>query len=88
MNSRQLQDGLRELLEDVLFARDDRDDPVHELADHLQEIRQVATYEDVGILTSDKGLVVETYDGGEFQLTIVQSRAGTDDRSYSGRDGE
>ena len=32
------------------------------------------TYEDVGMLTTDRGLVVRLPDGSEFQITIVQSR--------------
>jgi len=74
MNARQLQDQLRDLLEAVLFARDDRDDPARELAEHVEGIRQIATYDDVGMMTKDKGLIIETDDGAEFQLTIVESR--------------
>jgi hypothetical protein len=55
MNARQLQDGLRDLIEAVMFAKDDRDDPARELADHVTGIRQIATYEDLGMLTRDKG---------------------------------
>jgi hypothetical protein len=32
------------------------------------------TYSDVGMLTTDRGLVVWLPDGSEFQITIVQSR--------------
>jgi hypothetical protein len=74
MNARQLQDQLRDLLEAVLFARDDADDSARELAEHVEGIRQIATYDDIGTLTRDKGLVIEARDGSEFQLTIVQSR--------------
>jgi hypothetical protein len=35
------------------------------------QIRRVRTYEEVGMLTRDAGLVVETEDGTEFQITIV-----------------
>ena len=34
-------------------------------------IRSVRTYEEVGMLTRDAGLVVELMDGTEFQITIV-----------------
>ncbi len=37
-------------------------------------IRSVRTYEDVGILTRDRGLVVRFDDNSEFQITIKQSR--------------
>ena len=74
MNARELQDQLRDLLETLLFARNDADDPAAELAEHVAGIRQIATYDDVGMLTRDKGLVIETADGTEFQVTIVESR--------------
>jgi hypothetical protein len=39
-------------------------------------IRQVETFEDAGILTNNRGLVVTMVDGSELQLTIVCSRPG------------
>ena len=74
MNARRLQDRLRDLLETVLFARDDRDDPAGELTEYVEGIRRINTYEEVGMLTRDKGLVIETDDGAEYQLTIIESR--------------
>lgn len=74
MNARELQDLLRDLLEELIFARDDEDDPLAELAERTKGIRQIATYDDVGILTTDKGLVVECDDEREFQITIVRSK--------------
>lgn len=74
MTPRELQDYLRDLLEAVLFARDDASDPANALAEHVAGIHQIATYDDVGMLTRDKGLVIETRDGAEFQLTIVPTR--------------
>lgn len=74
MNARELQDLLRDLLEELIFARDDGDDdPLAELAKRTTPIRSLHTYSDVGMLTSDKGLVLEMADGTEFQLTIVRS---------------
>ena len=35
---------------------------------------QVRTFEDAGVMTYNKGVVVSLPDGSEFQLTIVQSR--------------
>jgi hypothetical protein len=32
------------------------------------------TYSDVGMLTTDRGLVVSLPDGSQFQVTIVQSK--------------
>ena len=50
------------------------------LADLLQneeeapDIRRVQTFEEAGLLTNNRGLVVRTSDGREFEITIVQSR--------------
>lgn len=38
----------------------------------------VTTFEAGGYLTRDAGLVVRLPDGSEFQITIVQSRCGSD----------
>jgi hypothetical protein len=75
MNARELQDTLRDILEELMFARDDGDDdPLAELAERTKPIKSLHTYDDVQMLTTDKGLVIETEDGGEFQITIVRSR--------------
>ncbi|HOD84530.1 MAG: hypothetical protein BWX88_05056 [Planctomycetes bacterium ADurb.Bin126] len=47
------------------------------LADLLQnedEVRRVQTFEEAGLLTNDRGVVVHTADGSTFQISIVQSR--------------
>lgn len=36
----------------------------------------VRTFEEAMILTSNKGVVITTPDGSEFQITIVQSKNG------------
>ena len=38
------------------------------------EATRVRTFEDAGVMTYNKGLVISLPDGSEFQLTIVQSR--------------
>ena len=58
-----LQDGLMELIQDG--------------SDSLEicwENLRVHTFEQAGVMSRDKGLVIELPDGSEFQLTIVQSR--------------
>jgi hypothetical protein len=35
---------------------------------------RVQTYEQAGVMTYNKGLVITLPDGSEYQLTIVQSR--------------
>ena len=59
-----LQDGLVELISE---AADDSFGIGWEDA-------RVRTFEDAGVMTYNKGLVISLPDGTEFQLTIVQSR--------------
>ena len=59
-----LQDGLVELISE---AADDSFGIGWEDA-------RVRTFEDAGVMTYNKGLVISRPDGSEFQLTIVQSR--------------
>ena len=42
-----------------------------ELPDKIDSIR---TFEDAGVMTSNRGLVISMCDGSTFQVTIVQSR--------------
>lgn len=37
-------------------------------------VRDVATFEDAGVLTMNRGLVITTHGGREYQVTIVRSR--------------
>ena len=59
-----LQDGLMELISEVA---DDSFGIGWETA-------RVRTFEEAGVMTYNKGLVISLPDGTEFQLTIVQSR--------------
>jgi hypothetical protein len=61
MNERKFAERLMDIIES------DRDYAA--AFDH--KIRRVRTYEEVGMLTRDAGLVVELEDGTEFQITIV-----------------
>lgn len=38
------------------------------------EIARIETFADAGLLTNDRGLVIHSADGSEFQITIVKSR--------------
>ncbi len=42
-------------------------------------VERVSTFEESGVMTMNKGLVVALEDGSEFQLTIVQLRPGRRD---------
>lgn len=35
---------------------------------------RISTFEEAGVMTHDKGLVIHLPDGSEYQLTIIQSR--------------
>ncbi len=39
-----------------------------------ERIRSIRSFEEVMLLTSNKGLVVQLVDGSEFQVTIVQTK--------------
>lgn len=38
------------------------------------ENMRVRTFEEAGVLTYDKGLVISLPDGSEYQITIIQSK--------------
>lgn len=71
-----------------MFARDDADEPACALAEHVEGVRRIATYDDVGMLTRDRGLVIESDDGAEFQVTIVESRLAACDAMPDGEEDE
>jgi len=73
MNENELQDALLQLIDAVTCMDDDMRDDAG-LEHDLAEVKKVRTYDDVGMLTKNTGLVITTADGSEFQLTIVQSR--------------
>ena len=58
-----LQDGLKELITEG-----------YDSFEINWENLRVRTFEQAGVMTYNKGLVIELPDGTEFQLTIVQSR--------------
>lgn len=42
------------------------------------EVKSARSFSDMGVLTYNNGLVVRFDNGDEFQITIVQSKYGTD----------
>jgi hypothetical protein len=42
--------------------------------DAAPEVKSVRTFGENGVLTHNRGVVVRTADGSEFQITIVKSR--------------
>jgi hypothetical protein len=51
---------------------DDRDEAGITIGGHLERAR-IRTFEEAGILSLNRGLVVHLPDGAEFQVTLVQS---------------
>ena len=72
MNEIMIQNALRELLDLLIDERDDPD--LADLTEPFEGVRDVRTFAEADILTTDKGLVVACEDGTEYQLTIVRSR--------------
>lgn len=68
MTAARFQEALQMLIDNAeeaasLFGQKDMEGPP-----------QTQTFDEAGIMTFNKGLVVTLPDGSEFQLTIVQSR--------------
>ncbi len=68
MTEQELQDLLQALLTSASVMLDDPD-----AEDEEHFIKSVQTFEEARIFTHDKGLVVTTGDGREFQITIVRT---------------
>ena len=73
MNENELQDALKNLLEEIA-GMDDEDREDAGLGDGLADVKRVRTYEEEGVLTNNAGLVITMADGSEMQVTIVRSR--------------
>lgn len=85
MTTADLQDALIELFDRLTDARDEiegEDDDIaladiaRDMADGIDGITSVVSYDDAALLTSNEGVIVRTRSGAEFQVTIVQSRRG------------
>ena len=73
MDEHEMQTALNDLFAGVILAADCDEYP-EDLPDELSEVERVQTYDEAGILTNNKGLVLRMKDGTEWQLTIVQGR--------------
>ena len=76
MTEKTFETVLQDLLETAGWAVGDSD--AGDLEAEIEPFQgcSVTTYEDAGVLTRNRGLVVRMADGTEFQVQIVQSRAG------------
>jgi hypothetical protein len=74
VDEQQLQDALHMLFDELSYMdEDDRAETGLGIWEDLEDAR-VYTFEQAGVLTMNKGLVLSLADGSEFQLTIVRSR--------------
>jgi hypothetical protein len=60
------------LLLDLFDAVTNGDNPDEDVTEQMQ-LAKVVTFDDVGMMTRNKGLVLRFDDGREYQLTIVRS---------------
>ncbi len=72
MNEQTLQDALNALIADVMLCIQTGDEI--EPPEELKGVDSIRTFEEAGVLTMNKGLVIRLKDRREFQITIVQSR--------------
>lgn len=49
-------------------------DQIGEMLYGIEEITRICTFEEAGLMTNNKGLVIRYDDGTEFQVTVVQSK--------------
>jgi hypothetical protein len=77
MNEQRFQNCLHILLESISdndFTDEDGDTFGHILEGFSDNISEVRSFNDEGMLTNNKGLVVRLEGGSEFQLTIVKRK--------------
>lgn len=71
---RKFQDALFEVLNDIVYTdKEDLDGGADAFVDMVGKVDYVRSYEEAGLLTMNKGLVVTLESGDEFQVCIVQS---------------
>jgi len=73
MNETEMQDALKALLEEIAYMDADERDRLGVL-DGLDDIENVSTFADAGLMTNNAGVVLKLADGSEFQVAVVQSR--------------
>ena len=73
MNEQEFQDALKTALQELAWMAEDNEYP-DTLPVDLADIREVQTFDEAGVLTMNKGLVVTLAGHCKMQVTIVQSR--------------
>lgn len=56
------------------MSEHDVSDQICEMLYGIDEITRICTFEEAGLMTNNKGLVIRYDDGTEFQVTVVQSK--------------
>jgi hypothetical protein len=76
MNEQRFQDCLYILLESISVNNyaDEDGDTLWPILTGSDNISQVSSFADEGMLTNNKGLVIKLKDGSEFQVTIVKRK--------------
>jgi hypothetical protein len=64
--------AIAETLEYMLTSPEDSQALVDEAG--LGELESVMSYEEAGLLTTDKGFVIRLHSGEEFQVRVIQSK--------------
>ena len=73
MDEHEMQTALNDLFAGLILAADCDEYP-EDLPDELSDVEMVQTYDEAGVLTYNKGLVLRMKDGSEYQITVVKSR--------------
>jgi hypothetical protein len=72
VDEREMETALNDLFAELILEADCQEYP-EDLPEELAGVEMVRTFEEAGILTYNKGLVLRMKDGGEFQITVVRS---------------
>lgn len=73
MTEHELEDILYHLLASVIYMAD-QDDIADGIPEEWAELDSVRTFEEAGLLTRDKGVVLRFKDRSEYQVSIIRSR--------------
>ena len=73
MNEQEFQDALKTALQELAWMAEDDEYPDTLPAD-LADVREVQTFDEAGVLTHNKGLVLTLADDSELQVSIIRSR--------------
>ena len=76
MTEQRLEELFQEIIE-IYEERQEEEADVYndsDVSNYEPTFASVMTFEEKGVLTNDRGLVIKMQDGKEFQVTLVRSR--------------